>query len=80
MQELERIRAASSDQVRMLVNTQTVSGKFHLASWDLYHQYSGVKNLVVRQCSPLSLVQVQRGSALIGRELQSVALEAVLCH
>ena len=73
MQELERIRAASSDQVRMLVNTQTVSGKFHLASWDLYHQYSGVKNLVVRQCSPLPLVEVQRGSALIGPETQSIA-------
>ena len=27
----------------------------------------------VRQCSPLSLVELQRGSALIGRELQSVA-------
>ena len=26
------------------------------------------------QCGPLSLVEVQRGSALIGRELHSVAL------
>ena len=48
VQELERIRTAASARVRLLVNTQTVSGKFHLGSWDLYHQYSGVKNLVVR--------------------------------
>ena len=31
-----------------------------------------------RQCSPLSLVQVQRGSALIGPELQSVACASSL--
>ena len=32
------------------------------------------------QCSPLSLVEVQRGSALIGLELHSVATSAFLCH
>ena len=37
------------------------------------------------KCSPLSLVEVKRGSALIGRELQSVAgasnlMPAILCH
>ena len=30
-------------------------------------------SLALIQCSPLSLVEVQRGSALIGRELQRVA-------
>ena len=34
----------------------------------------------VNQSSHLSLVQVQRGSALIGRELHSVALPALLSH
>ena len=33
-----------------------------------------------RQCSPLSLVEEGRGLALIGRELQSVATPALLCH
>ena len=33
-----------------------------------------------RQTAPLSLVQVQRGSALIGRELQSVATPVIVCH
>ena len=32
------------------------------------------------QCGPLSLVEAQRGSALIGRELHSVAPPAILCH
>ena len=32
------------------------------------------------QCSPLSLVEVQSDSALIGRELQSVATPVILCH
>ena len=32
------------------------------------------------QCSPLSLVEECRGSALIGRELHDVALPALLCH
>ena len=34
----------------------------------------------VNQSSHLSLVQVQRGSALIGRELHSVTTPAILCH
>ena len=33
-----------------------------------------------RQDSHLSLVELQRGSALIGRELYSVATPAILCH
>ena len=32
------------------------------------------------QCSPLSLVELQRGLALIGREVQCVAMPALLCH
>ena len=32
------------------------------------------------QCAPLSLVEIQRGSALIGRELHSGATPALLCH
>ena len=32
------------------------------------------------QCSPLPLVEVRRGSTLIGRELQSVTTPAILCH
>ena len=32
------------------------------------------------QCSTLSLVEECRGLALIGRELQSVATPALLCH
>ena len=32
------------------------------------------------QCSPLSMVEVQQSSTLIGRELQSVATPAILCH
>ena len=32
------------------------------------------------QCSPLSLVEVQRGWALIGREDHSVATSAILCQ
>ena len=35
---------------------------------------------LARQCSPLSLVQLHRGSTLIGRELQSVAKPAISCH
>ena len=34
----------------------------------------------LRQCSPLPLVELQRASALIGRELQSVATPGLLCH
>ena len=34
-----------------MVNTQTVSGKFHLDGWSIYQQYSGVRNLVVRLTS-----------------------------
>ena len=51
VEELERIKSGCTARVRMLVDTQTVSGKFHLDSWSLYHQYSGVKNLVVRLSS-----------------------------
>ena len=32
------------------------------------------------QCGPLSFVEECRGSALIGRELHSVATPALLCH
>ena len=34
----------------------------------------------LKQPGPLSLVEECRGSALIGRELHSVALPALLCH
>ena len=32
----------------MEVDTQTVSGTFHLEDYNLYQQYSGVRNVVVR--------------------------------
>ena len=48
VEQLERIRSICSSRVRMVVDIQTVSGKFHLASWNVYQQYSGVRNLVVR--------------------------------
>ena len=51
-----------------------------MLGWDVSNgvsrrAWSGNNNadITIRQCSPLSLVQVQRGSALIGRKLQSVA-------
>ena len=37
-----------------------------------------VRDLPARQCSPLSLVELQWGSALIGRQLQSVACASSL--
>ena len=51
VEELGRIKTGCTARVRMMVDTQTVSGKFHLDSWSLYHQYSEVKNLVVRLAS-----------------------------
>ena len=36
--------------------------------------------VVLGQCSPLPLVQVKPGSALIGPELQDVATATDLCH
>ena len=51
VEQLERIRSICSPRVRMVVDIQTVSGKFHLASWNVYQQYSGVRNLVVRLTS-----------------------------
>ena len=48
VEQLERIRSKASPRVRMMLDIQTVSGKFHLASWNVYQQYSGLRNVVVR--------------------------------
>ena len=48
VEQLKRIRSKASPRVRMMLDIQTVSGKFHLASWNVYQQYSGLRNVVVR--------------------------------
>ena len=48
VEQLERIRSRASPRVRMVLDIQTVSGQFHLASWNVYQQYSGLRNVVVR--------------------------------
>ena len=49
----------TSKNLVMTVDTQTVSGTFHLESYNLFQLYSGVKNVVVR----LSSVRRQTESA-----------------
>ena len=49
----------TSDNLVMTVDTQTVSGTFHLESYNLFQLYSGIKNVVVR----LSSVRRQTESA-----------------
>ena len=49
----------------MMVDTQTVSGKFHLGSWNVYQQYSGVRNLAVRLSAAAHLNRTGAAPALL---------------
>ena len=60
-------------------------GRQHLPVYrhpgQILHGYLSNQSLYwTDQCSPLSLVELQRGSALIGGEVHGVASPAILCH
>ena len=65
----------TSDNLVMTVDTQTVSGTFHLESYNLFQLYSRVKNVVVR----LSSVRRQTESAPAPAPAPAPAL-LVNCH
>ena len=60
----EKTVASSQGLVRDLINWS----QYRQTDWEL----PNVDLVSCEQCSPLSLVEIQRGSALIGRELQSL--------
>ena len=68
----EKTVAPSQGLVRDLINWS----QYRQTDWEL----PNVDLVSCEQCSPLSLVEIQPGSALIGREVQSVALAVILCH
>ena len=59
---------------------QAASGTKAEFSTDQIRDSNKYLPITLTQCSPLSLVQECRASALIGRELHSVATPALLCH
>ena len=68
--ELARLaRLAANHKVVMTVDTQTVAGTFHLEDYNLYQQYSGVKNVVARL-----------SSGRLGQERRSPPAVLVNCH
>ena len=46
--DLASVSSKPEARVRMEVNTQLVSGTFHLRGYDLYQKYEAVTNIVVR--------------------------------
>ena len=71
----EKIRGAAGGKVidRVLDNPDKYTSWGSVLKWAVGLDYK-------RQCSPLSLVEECQGSALIGRDLHSVAPPALLCH
>ena len=64
-------------RVRMEVDTQRVSGTFHLRGYDLYQKYENVTNVVVR----LSNYSQQAGvkPAVLGKMTRALLIYNLIC-
>ena len=64
-------------RVRMEVDTQRVSGTFHLRGYDLYQKYDNVTNVVVR----LSNYSQQAGvkPAVLGKMTRALLIYNLIC-